>query len=280
MYLEFFGLEKPPYKITPDTHLFYEGGDRGAVLQTICYAVDHSEGITKVVGEVGTGKTMLCRMLPHTMGNHIDWIYLAHPSLSPEHTLHAIAKEMGLEVEPEADKLVVMSKLHEALLERHNNGRRVVALVEEAQGMPIETLEEIRLLSNLETEENKLLQIVLFGQPELDDNLSKPEIRQLRERITHSFNLSPFNQDSIHDYLNFRLRAVGYKGPDVFSKKVAKAIAKHSSGLIRRANILADKTLIIAFSENRHSITVDDVVNATRDSEFSKKRPWWRFAAA
>ncbi len=280
MYLDYFGLSKPPFRITPDTHLFFEGCDRGAVLHTLCYAIDNGEGIVKVVGEVGTGKTMLCRMLPLTMGDHIDWIYLAHPSLSPEHTLHAIAHEMGLTVAPDADKLIVMRKLHETLLERHHLGRRVVILVEEAQGMPIDTLEEIRLLSNLETQDHKLMQIVLFGQPELDDNLAQTRIRQLRERITHSVTLSPLDLPDVHEYLNFRLRAVGYKGPDLFSKKVARAVARYSGGLIRRVNILADKMLIIAFTQNRHSLSVSDAKEAARDSEFHKKRPWWVFAAA
>ncbi len=280
MYLDYFGLEKSPFRITPDTHLFFEGCDRGAVLQTLCYALEQGEGILKVVGEVGTGKTMLCRMLPLTTGDTIDWVYLAHPSLSPEHTLHAIAFEMGLKVESDADKLAVMRLLHETLLSRHHQGRQVVILVEEAQGMPLDTLEEIRLLSNLETEDQKLLQIVLFGQPELDENLSKPKIRQLRERITHSVDLAPLNLDGIHEYINFRMRAAGYKGPDLFSKKVCRAIARFSGGLIRRVNILADKMLIIAFSEDRHSITVADVKDAARDSDFAKKRPWWSIAAA
>lgn len=280
MYLEHFGLSKAPFKITPDTHLFYEGGDRGALLHTLCYAVDNGEGITKVVGEVGTGKTMLCRMLPQTMGAHIDWIYLAHPSLSPEHTLHAIAFEMGLRVEPTADKLVVMRQVHESLLERHLAGRRVVVMVEEAQGMPLETLEEIRLLSNLETQDEKLMQIILFGQPELDVNLAQPQIRQLRERITHSVYLSPLNLPGIHDYVNFRMRAVGYKGPDVFSHKIARALARYSGGLIRRINILADKALIIAFTENRHEIRVADIKAAARDSEFYRVRSFWSRLAA
>lgn len=280
MYLDYFGLEKSPFRITPDTHLFFDGCDRGAVLHTLCYAIEQGEGILKVVGEVGTGKTMLCRMLPLSMGDHIDWVYLAHPSLSPEHTLHAIAFEMGLNVGSDADKLAVMRMLHEALLSRHNQGRQVVILVEEAQGMPLDTLEEIRLLSNLETEDQKLMQMVLFGQPELDDNLAKPKIRQLRERITHSVNLSPLSLTGIHEYINFRMRAAGYKGPDLFSKKVCRAVARYSGGLIRRVNILADKMLIIAFSEARYSLKVADVKDAARDSDFTKKRSWWSIAAA
>lgn len=280
MYLEYFGLEKFPFRITPDTHLFFDGCDRGAVLHTLCYAVQQGEGIMKVVGEVGTGKTMLCRMLTSTLNEGVDWVYLAHPSLSPEHTLHAIAYEMGLKIDKEADKLSVMRLLHDTLLERHLQGRRVVVLVEEAQGMPIDTLEEIRLLSNLETEEQKLLQMILFGQPELDDNLAQPHIRQLRERITHSVYLAPLNISGIHEYLNFRLRAVGYKGPDVFSAKIARSIARYSGGLIRRVNIIADKMLIIAFTQNRHELKVSDVKEAARDSEFVKKRHWWSFTGS
>lgn len=276
MYLEFFGLDKPPFRITPDTHVFFEGSDRGAALEALCYATQQGEGITKVVGEVGTGKTMLCRMLPLKLQDDVDWVYLAHPSLSPEHTLHAIAHEMDLEIPATDDKLSVMRVLHESLLERHARGRRVVVLVEEAQGMSLETLEEIRLLSNLETDEDKLLQIVLFGQPELDDKLSDTSIRQLRERITYSLYLSPMATEDVQNYLNFRLRAVGYKGPDLFSEKLARAVAKHSEGLIRRINIIADKTLLTAFTHNRYTINLDDVRTAALDSRFDTRKHWWQ----
>lgn len=278
MYLDFFGLHKPPFRITPDTHAFFEGCDRGAVLNALCYALSQGEGITKVVGEVGSGKTMLCRMLPLKLLEGVDWVYLAHPSLSPEHTLHAIAQELGLGVMENADKLSVMRLLHQTLLERHAQNRRVVVLVEEAQGMPLDTLEEIRLLSNLETSEHKLLQIVLFGQPELDENLANPRIRQLRERITHSLYLSPLQLPDIHAYLNFRLRAVGYTGPDLFSRQVARAIMNYSHGLVRRINIIADKTLLAAYTEDRHTLTVKDIKHAARDSQFEQRRWWSRFS--
>ncbi len=275
MYLDYFGVRKPPFRITPDTQAFFEGSDRGAALHALCYAIMHGEGITKVVGEVGSGKTMLCRMLPMKLSSQVDWVYLAHPSLSPEHTLHAIAQEMGLQVREDADKLSVMRTLHQVLLTRHAEGRRVVVLVEEAQGMPLETLEEVRLLSNLETDEHKLLQIVLFGQPELDDNLNDPRIRQLRERITHSLYLQPLCLPDVHAYLNFRLRAVGYKGPDLFTRKVARTIARYSHGLIRRINILADKALLAAYTQDRYTISVADIKHAARDSQFTPARRRW-----
>ena len=270
MYQEHFGLTRPPFKITPDTSLFFEGSQRGAALDALMYAINSGEGIIKVVGEVGSGKTMLCRMLEVRLSSKIDVIYIANPSLSPDNILHVIAHELHLDASSEMSKVNVMQQIQTHLLKKHADNRQVVLFVEEAQSMPIETLEEIRLLSNLETDENKLLQMVLFGQPELDEKLSAPHIRQLKERITHSFNLSPFPPDDTLQYLNFRLRAVGYKGPDVFNKKTAGVVKKYSDGLTRRINIIADKSLLAAFSEGGHTVTPSHIKLAALDSEFKK----------
>lgn len=274
MYQGHFGLERPPFKITPDTSLFYEGSQRGAALEALMYAISSGEGITKVVGEVGSGKTMLCRMLEVRLANEVDLVYIANPSLSPDNILHVIAHELGLEVDSSSNKLDVMQQIQTYLLKKHADDRQVVLFVEEAQSMPIETLEEIRLLSNLETEHNKLLQMVLFGQPELDEKLTKPEIRQLKERITHSFYLDPFPPGDTLEYLNFRLRNVGYRGPDVFNQKTANAIEKYSGGLTRRINILADKALMASYSEGGHEVTVKHVLAGAIDSDFRKKHNW------
>ena len=270
MYQEHFGLNRPPFKITPDTSLFFEGNQRGAALDALMYAIKSGEGIIKVVGEVGSGKTMLCRMLEVRLSADIDVIYIANPSVSPDNILHVIAHELQLEVSNEMSKVDVMQQIQAHLLKKHAGNRQVVMFVEEAQSMPIETLEEIRLLSNLETDQNKLLQMVLFGQPELDVKLSQPQIRQLKERITHSFYLSPFPPDDTLQYLNFRLRAVGYRGPDIFNKKTAGVVKKYSDGLTRRINIIADKSLLAAFSEGSHTVTRLHVKTAARDSEFRK----------
>ena len=270
MYQEHFGLRRPPFKITPDTSLFFEGNQRGAALDALMYAISSGEGIIKVVGEVGSGKTMLCRMLEVRLSNDVDVIYIANPSLSPDNILHVIAHELHLDVNNEMSKVDVMQRIQAHLLKKHADNRQVVLFVEEAQSMPIETLEEIRLLSNLETDHNKLLQMVLFGQPELDEKLSQPHIRQLKERITQSFYLSPFPPDDTLQYLNFRLRAVGYKGPDIFNKKTAGVVKKYSDGLTRRINILADKSMLAAFSEGSHTVTSTHVKSAAQDSEFKK----------
>ena len=275
MYYTHFGLARPPFRITPDTEFFYTGGNRGPILDALIYAIGQGEGIIKVTGEVGSGKTMLCNMLQARLTPNVETVYLANPSVSPGEILRAIALELQLAPPRDAGHLEVMQMLHSHLLERHAQDKQVVMFVEESQSMPIATLEEIRLLSNLETAHAKLLQIVLFGQPELDDNLSQPQIRQLRERITHSFRLSPLKPGEIRDYLNFRLRAAGYRGPDLFPPRVINAIAKASQGLTRRVNLIADKALLVAFSENTHTLTLKHIKAAVRDSEFSSYKPLW-----
>lgn len=268
MYYAHFGLKEPPFKITPNTEFFFSGGNRGAILDALIYAINGGEGIVKVVGEVGSGKTMLCRMLQTLLPEKVESIYLANPSMAPEDVLHAIAFELQLKLPKNADRLKVMQLLQNYLLEHHAEGRQVVVFVEEAQGMPLATLEELRLLSNLETGHDKLLQIVLFGQPELDKNLNEVQIRQLRERITHSFNLGPLTEDEVGEYIIFRLRAAGYFGPHLFTKSAIRKLSNVAQGLVRRVNILADKSLLAAFSENVYQVTPKHVSAAINDSEF------------
>lgn len=270
MYYPHFGLQEAPFKITPNTDFFFAGGQRGAVLEALLYAVSSGEGIIKVVGEVGSGKTMLCRMLQSRLPAHIECIYLANPSVAPQDVLHAIAFELQLSLPEKSNRLLALHVIQRYLMQRHAEGKQVVIFIEEAQGMPIATLEEIRLLSNLETKHDKLLQIILFGQPELDENLNKNEIRQLRERITHSFYLPPLDQKTISEYLDFRLRAAGYHGPALFPPQTVRHIAGVAQGLIRRVNILADKCLLAAFAENTHQVTERHVKAAIRDSEFKQ----------
>lgn len=281
MYEDYFGLERPPFKITPDTSLFYEGGKRGDILEALVYSIHRGEGIIKVVGEVGSGKTMLCRMLQLKLPATIEIVYIANPSVSPEDILFVIAHELSLPVAKDASKHEVMQLLQDYLLQRHMENKQAVLFIEEAQSMPLATLEEIRLLSNLETDQNKLLQIILFGQPELDQNLSQQSIRQLRERITHNFNLAPLTRNEIHNYLNFRMREVGYTGPELINRTIAKKVEQHSAGLLRRINIIADKILLSAFSEGTHNLSPKHVTAAVNDSAFDResstksRKFWW-----
>lgn len=252
MYLDFFSLKKFPFRITPDPSMFFPGGDNGpgVVLNALVYAVTSGEGIVKVVGEVGSGKTMLCRMLEERLPDSVEIVYIANPSLSARDIIYAIAFELDLDVDASTERLMVMHKLQDYLLRKHSEGGTVVVFIEEAQGMPIETLEEIRLLSNLETHRHKLMQIILFGQPELDKNLQGRNIRQLRERITHSFYLEPMSQEQTSDYLQYRMQAAGCPWPQVFTTKAEKLLSKASEGLTRRVNILADKALMAAYASS------------------------------
>ena len=220
-------------------------------------------------GEVGSGKTMLCRVLMERLPDQVQTILLANPSLSRDEIIYAIGEE--LDIKPQSERLsVLLLKLQEHLITLYSENQRVVLLIDEAHAMPQETLEQVRLLSNLETSHSKLLQIVMFGQPELDEHLNQPHMRQLKERITHSFRLEPLLRSDIEAYLDFRMRAAGYRGPNVFSPDAVRRIVKASEGLTRRVNILADKSLLAAFADNQHGITGRHVDRAISDSEFHR----------
>src|SRR6185436_11157984 len=266
MYLEHFGLREAPFRITPHTEFFFAGANRGATLEGLVYAITAGEGLVKVTGEVGSGKTMLCRVLIERLPASVETIYLAVPSLTRDEMLASIAADLGIDAAGASTHKLVRA-LQERLIALHAEGRHVVALIDEAHAMPLATLEEIRLLSNLETGTRKLLQIVLFGQPELDAHLAAPHMRQLKERITHSFALEPLPPRDIKDYVGFRMRAAGYRGPDLFGPDVLRVIADASEGLTRRINIYADKTLLAAFAAGTHTLTADHARAAVADTQ-------------
>jgi len=271
MDLDHFGLKEAPFRITPHTDFFFQGANRGATLEALLYAITHDEGIVKVSGEVGSGKTMLCRVLMERLPQTVETIYLANPSLSRDEILFAIGDELKIELGKEQTTRI-LRVLQEHLIRLFGEGRRVVVLIDEAHAMPDETLEEIRLLSNLESDRHKLLQIVLFGQSELDEHLDTPGMRQLRERITQSFHLEPLVRSDIENYIDFRMRAAGYRGPKVFNPGAIKLIANASQGLTRRVNILSDKSLLAAFAAGTHAVTQAEAKRAVRDTEFYRKR--------
>jgi type II secretory pathway predicted ATPase ExeA/septal ring-binding cell division protein DamX len=280
LYLEHFGLSETPFRITPHTDFFFDGADRGATLEALIYAVLHDEGIVKVSGEVGSGKTMLCRVLMERLPpKEVETIYLATPSLAKDEIIHAIGDDLKLAFSQDR-RTVALRELQEHLIDLYGKGRRVVVLIDEAHVMPEDTLEQVRLLSNLESNRHKLLQIVLFGQPELDATLAKTELRQLRDRITHSFRMRPLSPAETSKYISFRMRAAGYRGPEVFLPAANALIARASGGLTRRINILADKSLLSAYTENGHAVTERQVRAAIADSEFAavKRSPVSRAA--
>jgi len=275
MYNKHFGLEAAPFRVTPDTRHFFGGGRRAEILDTLIYAISHGEGIVKVSGEIGTGKTMLCHMLQQHLPGNIETVYLANPGLDRHEIITAIAMELGLEPPPGAARLEVEQQLRNHLLQAHQQGRQVVVFVEEAQRMPLATLEEIRLLSNLETSQAKLLQLVLFGQPELDQLLEKREIRQLRDRISHSFELAPLSSAEVRDYVRFRLHSAGYTGNELFTPLAYRQLAWSSHGLIRRLHMLADKALLAAFAVGSTRVQWHHVRRAASDDRHPARVLHW-----
>jgi type II secretory pathway predicted ATPase ExeA len=248
LYLDHFGLKKPPFKITPDLDFFFAGGRRGDILSALLHVAKHEEGIITVVAEVGSGKTLLSRLMISQLGPQVSTVYLPNPCFSRDEILSAIARDLGLTDLP-ASTEAKLSTLQQELLRRHAQGKRVLLVVDEAHAMPPESLEEIRLLSNLETESHKLVNIMLFGQPELDTLLTDPRLRQVRDRVIHRFELQALPHAEACAYIDHRLRAAGWKGGALFSPAALALLVKASAGRARRINLLADKALLGAYAD-------------------------------
>lgn len=264
LYLEHFGLDRPPFRLTPDLEFFYAGSRRGDVLEGLLHVASHEEGIVTVVAEVGSGKTLLARVLLARLASGIDTVFLANPCFSRDEILSAIARDLGI-AHPAASLEGKLAQLNAELLRRHDSGRRVLLVVDEAHAMPAESLEEVRLLSNLETSEHKLLNILLFGQPELDQLLAESRLRQVRDRIIHRFELPPLPEDDILAYVDHRLRTAGWKRGKLFSRAAQAILVRESGGRVRRINLLADKALLAAFADNSPTVEKQHVQTAAAD---------------
>jgi type II secretory pathway predicted ATPase ExeA len=266
LYLDHFSLAADPFRITPDTEFFFTGGQRGDILEGLIVATMHDEGIVSVVGEIGMGKTMLSRMLLERLRPlPCDTVYLANPVFDRDEILGAIAHDLMAEP-PQGNRAHMLAALEAVLIERYSQGRRVVVVIDEAHSMPATTLEEIRLLSNLETTQNKLLKIVLFGQPELDELLDAPQLRQVKDRISHRFELQPLNAEEASAYLRFRLHKAGWQGDELFDAEALKLLVQASGGRTRRLNMLADKSLLAAYAEGVSQVGAEQVSRAVGDS--------------
>lgn len=274
LYLSHFGLTELPFGITPDTSFTYSLQVHQEALNTLLMALDGGEGFVKISGEVGTGKTLLCRRLLQTLGS--DWVtaYLPNPNLDPDTLFRALAEELGVKDAVDLDQYHLLRRLNHALLEFARAKKRVVVCIDEAQAMPIETLEALRLLSNLETEKRKLLQIVLFGQPELDEKLHRPEVRQLLQRIAFHYRLGSLKKGELALYLAHRLRVAGFRGESLFTPAALRALHRASRGTPRLINILAHKALLAVFGEGRQMTKARHVRLAAKDTEGAGKPGW------
>lgn len=275
MYLQHFGLIKFPFGITPDTSFVFSAHSHQEALNTLLVALQCGEGFIKVTGEVGTGKTLLCRRLLQNLDAGAVTAYLPNPNLEPQTLLLALAEELRLDGADGLDQFHLLKKINRGLLDYARQNRRVVLCIDEAQAMPLPTLEALRLVSNLETERRKLLQIVLFGQPELDEKLADPAVRQLRQRISFHHRLCGLGRAEVALYLQHRLRVAGYRGEAMFSAGAVRALRRASGGTPRLVNILAHKALLSAFGEGRPSVKHRHVHGAARDTEGAGSAGWW-----
>lgn len=266
MYLQHFNMKAMPFTITPDTEFFMNRAGYQDALNVLLVALRSGEGFIKITGDVGLGKTILCRKLINTLGDEFVSGYIHNPYLKPDTLLFAIADEMGLDYPTSINQNGLLKLITENLITGHQQGKRFVICMDEVQAMPLNTLETLRLLTNLETEKRKLIQVVLFGQPELESLLSHPRIRQLRQRITFSYNLFPLNKLATKTYVQHRLVVAGYKGGEIFPKTTVKLLFHASKGIPRLINILCHKSLIAAYGEGTHLVKPQHMKLAIRDT--------------
>ena len=277
-YLKHFGLRELPFGITPDTSYFFACRSIQEALNTLLISVSNGEGFIKITGEVGTGKTLLCRKFLSTLGPGWVSAYIPNPNLEPRVVLLALAEELGLPAESiGAHRLE--KELTQRLLDIARQGKRVVLCMDETQAMPLATLESVRLLTNLETEKRKLMQVVLFGQPELDRKLASASVRQLRQRITFQYTLKALARHEVAAYVAHRLTIAGHSGPALFSDGALRAIHIASRGVPRLVNILAHKSLLLAYGEGVRRAERRQVRAAIEDTP-SASIPWWWWKAA
>ncbi len=283
MYERYYGLREKPFNLTPDTDFYFNSLPHQDALNVLLVAIHGGDGFIKLTGEVGTGKTLLCRKLLGLLGEGYQTVYIPNPYMSCNALLKAVVDELGVAGSVRGEDY--LDAINQCLIANAKNRVQTVILLDEAQSLPVEALEAIRLLSNLETEKRKLVQIVLFGQPELDVKLADNSIRQLRQRIVHACHLGRLKQDSIGRYVAHRLTAAGYYGPALFDTRALNRLYRETAGVPRLINLLCDKALMLAYASGEFYVSAKSLRQAARDTQQSRslhkgtiRRPW--FAAA
>ena len=274
MYRDHFRLTAAPFSITPDTAFAYSSRAQQEALNTLLLAIDDGQGFIKITGEVGTGKTLACRRFLAalaTRSERIETAYIPNPCLSPRTLLLAIALELALPMRHDAPEHELLAALNAHLLQAAEAGRRVVVCLDEAQAMPFDALEALRLTSNLETEKRKLIQIVLFAQPELDRKLERQDLRQLASRITFQYSLGALSADETERYVTHRLRVAGHSGDALFPTAVARLLHKVTRGVPRLINIVAHKSLLLAYGGGALRVAPAHVRAAAADTPYASR---------
>lgn len=270
MYLEHFKLTKQPFSLTPNTEFYCELPGHQEALDLLLLSLQQGEGFIKITGEVGTGKTLLCRLLLNTLDDSYVTAYIPNPDLTSDSLRLSLAHELGLAFEKDLPQHQLLDAINARLLELHQAGKNTILIIDEAQALPDECLEAVRLLTNLETEEKKLLQVVLFGQPELDAKLEQNSLRQLLQRITFSYHLKALSQADFEMYLFHRLGKAGYTYGSLFTKRARKRLYRASKGLPRVLNVLCHKSMLVSYGLGLNKIGVRAVERAIADTESTR----------
>jgi general secretion pathway protein A len=273
MYTGFYGLREKPFSLAPDPRYLFLSASHREALAHLLYGIEEGEGFIEVIGQVGTGKTTLCRTLLDRIGSDAEIAYIFNPSPSEVELLSAINREFGLPTAART-RTDLLDSLNQFLVEKNAAGRRVLLVIDEAQNLDPAVLEQVRLLSNLETDRAKLLQIVLIGQPELEENLSRSDLRQLRQRITVRWTLRPLSRPEVGEYVEHRLRVAGLADPRLFSSGALRALTRSSRGIPRLINALADRALLAGYTEGLREIDARLVRRAARELPATELGGW------
>ncbi|NPA58459.1 MAG: AAA family ATPase [Aquificae bacterium] len=279
-FIEFFGFRDNPFNITPDVDFFFTSSVHQEALSSLEYLLETEEGFAVIIGEPGTGKTITIRKFLSQLPQNVEYAYILFPNLSPEEMFKAILEDFGIDIPENASKNRLFSLLRDFLVEKKKEGKKVLVIVDEAQNLPVETLEELRLLSNLETDKEKLIQIILLGQPELERKLNLPQLRQLKQRITVVNHLNNLSKEEVEDYINYRLAKAGNSSIRI-SPKAYDTVFRYSGGNLRLINQLMERALMSAFIKNKHSIDRQEVEEAAVSLGFeSPKTSRWKLLTA
>ena len=265
MYNGYFGFLESPFSVTPDPRFFYTNPVYLEAYAILRYGIEGKKGFVVVTGEVGTGKTTLLRKLLHSFETTVRSVFIFNTHLSFPELLQVALRDLGLASSKEISKVTMLEELNGYLIKQLEQGHTVAMLIDEAQNLSVEALENLRLLSNLETDQQKLLQIVLMGQPELDAKLDQPGLRQLKQRVAVHCRLDPLKDEEVNPYIDFRLRTAGYEGGGLFHRDAVRQIAFYSKGIPRLINIICDNALLIAYAESRKTVSVDTIKQVARD---------------
>lgn len=277
MYLYHYGIKELPFTLTPNTSYFFGLPSHKEAIDVLRTALKTGEGFIKVTGEVGTGKTLICRKLLNELPGSFVTAYIPNPYLSPAELRRAVASELNVPLTDHTDQQEFTHRIQQRLIHIHQQNKGVVLIIDEAQALPVESIEALRLITNLETESRKLLQVVLFGQPELDEKLALPELRQLKQRITFSYSLRLMDADQVYQYVRHRLNVAGYRGVEVFNQSQCKRLFNASMGTPRIVNVLCHKSLMLAYGEGKQQVETKHVIHAIKDTEAAihKGFPLW-----